>query len=178
MKHAARSAATTPRAVLGAVAISISLIAAVAVVPASASNHAPPPIAVEPLTPRGIFTDDVSVKFKIKQDHHGTQVVNLREPSRAVVVRITIQPGARFPWHTHPGPVIVHVASGQLTYVDSDGCTERVYPTGTVFVDAGNHVHSAYGSSAGVTTLIATFFDVPATGPITIPEADQTTCSS
>ncbi len=177
MKHMLKSPTVGRLAALGAVAVSISLIAGLTVVPASASNHAPAPIVLEPLTPRSTFTDDVSVKFKIKQDGHGTQVVNLRDPSRVLVARITIQPGARFPWHTHPGPVVVNVTEGQLTYVDSDGCEERVYPAGSVFVDAGNHVHSAYGTSSGVTTLIATFFDVPATGPITIPEPVQTTCS-
>lgn len=177
MKHAFRSPTTRRRAALAAAATSISLVTALAVVPASAHGDAPPPIAVELLTPRGIFTDDVSLQFKIKQDHHGASVVNLGDPSRAVVARVTVQPGARFPWHTHHGPVVVHVAEGQLTYVDSDGCVERVYPAGTIFVDAGSHVHSAYASSGAVTTLIATFFDVPESGALTMPEPVQTTCS-
>jgi quercetin dioxygenase-like cupin family protein len=176
MKITIRPTTAGPLAALAAVAISMSVIAAAAVGPASADTN-PAPIAVEPLTPRSTFSGDVSVMFKMKSDHHGTDVVKLREPSRVVTARITIQPGARFPWHTHPGPVVVTVADGQLTYVDSDGCVERVYPAGSAFVDAGDHVHSAYGTSTGVTTLIATFFDVPATGPLTIPDTVQNRCS-
>jgi hypothetical protein len=73
----------------------------------------------------------------------------------------------------------VNVVAGELTYVDPDECVERVYPAGTAFVDTGSDVHSAFGSSTQVTTLIATFFAVPATGPLTIPEAVQapTSCT-
>ena len=164
---------TGPLAALSAAAISIPLIAAATVLPASADGHAPPPIAVELITPRSSFTDDVSVKFKIKHDGHGTRVVDASDPSRVAVARITVQPGARFPLHTHPGPVIVNVVEGELTYVDPDECVERVYAAGTAFVDAGSDVHAAYGSSTQVTTLIATFFAVPATGPLTIAEGVQ-----
>lgn len=75
----------------------------------------------------------------------------------------------------HPGPVLVNVVAGQLTYVEPHTCAERVYRAGTAFMDTGGDVHGAYGSSAGVTTAIATFFGAPATGPLTISEADQTT---
>lgn len=170
---------TGPLAALRAAAISIPLIAGATVLPASADVQEPLPIAVELLTPRSILTDDVSVKFRIRTEGHGSQVVNLRDPSRVVVARITVQPGAPFSLHTHPGPVVVNVVAGELTYVDPDECVERVYPAGTAFVDTGSDVHSAFGSSTQVTTLIATFFAVPATGPLTIPEAVQapTSCT-
>jgi predicted metal-dependent enzyme (double-stranded beta helix superfamily) len=160
-------------AALGAAALSLPLVVVAAVAPAAADHHVPSiavePIAVEPLTPRSTFPDDVSMKIKIKQPRQGTQVVHVEDLSRVVVARITVQPGARFPLHTHPGPVVVNVVSGELTFVDPHGCVERVYPAGTAFVDSGEHVHSAYGSSAGVTTLMATFFGAPAEGPLTIP---------
>jgi hypothetical protein len=50
------------------------------------------------------------------------------------------------------------------------GCEERVYPVGSAFADSGGHVHSAYGSSTSPTTLIATFFGVPASGPLTVTD--------
>lgn len=136
------------------------------------------PIALEPLGARASFPDDVSIKLKVKPEGSGTSVVHLRDASCVAVVRIVVQPGARFPLHTHPGPVVVSVAEGGLTYVVAATCQERVYPAGTAFVDTGTDVHSAYGSSPGVTTLFATFLSAPATGPLTLPEADQTsTCS-
>jgi hypothetical protein len=73
------------------------------VLPASADVQEPLPIAVELLTPRSSLTDDVSVKFRIRTEGHGSQVVNLRDPSRVAVVRITVQPGARSPYTRTPG---------------------------------------------------------------------------
>src|SRR5687768_14677805 len=55
-----------------------------------------PAILVEPLTPRSVFTDDVSGQFRIKLDGQGTEVVNMRDPSRTLVAKITVQPGAQF----------------------------------------------------------------------------------
>ena len=131
----------------------------------------PPPILVEPLTPRSVFTDDVSGQFRIRVEGQGTSVVNMRDASRSVVARITVQPGARFPWHTHSGPVIVNIAQGELVYVEASDCLERPYPAGTAFVDTGHgHVHSAFNRTGGVTVLYATFFEVLAQGPLTITE--------
>lgn len=167
---------TAPLALLST-AVVAPLVGAAILLPASADTAPPRPV-VEELTPlRGTFTDDVSLKFRIKAPHHGTQVVSLDGPSEVAVARITVQPGVAFPLHTHPGPVVVTVVAGELTYVDADTCEERVYPAGEAFIDSGSDVHTAYGSSSGVTTLIATFFGAPTTGPLTIAEPVQiSTC--
>ena len=84
----------------------------------------------------------------------------------------TVQPGAQFPWHSHAGPVVVNIISGELTYVEADGCTEREYGAGQAFVDPGQgHVHSAYNSGTAPTLFIATFYDAPAEGSLLIPAA-------
>jgi quercetin dioxygenase-like cupin family protein len=162
------------RAALGAAALTVPLITAATVMPASAESPAPAPIAVELLTPRSAFTDDLTLQLKVKGDH-GNRNVRLKDPSLTAVARIIVQPGARFPLHQHPGPVIVNVARGELTYVD-EHCAERVYPAGTAFVDTGTDVHSAFGSSSQPTTLIATFLGAPAVGPLTVPEGVQVPC--
>lgn len=137
----------------------------------AAEPAAPAPIAVELLSPRSTFTDDVRMQVKVKLDGRGTNVVNLRDPSQIVVARITVQPGARFPWHTHPGPVLVAVEQGGLTYVNADDCVERHYPVGTAFVDPGQgNVHTAFNGTGEVTVLYATFLDAPAAGPLTVTE--------
>jgi hypothetical protein len=42
---------------------------------------------------------------------------------------------------------------------------------GTAFVDPGHgNVHTAFNPTDDVTVLIATFFEVPETGPLTITE--------
>jgi quercetin dioxygenase-like cupin family protein len=155
-------------AAAGAALIAI-LVLLLNVLPSSAQAP-PPPIATEFLTGRAVFTDNVTLKVKIKQDGQKTQVVNVRDPSRTVVARFTVQPGAQFPWHSHRGPVVVNVVSGELTYVAADDCVERAYPAGTAFVDPGQgHVHTAFNDTNGVTVFVATFFSAPAEGPLLDP---------
>ena len=83
----------------------------------SSAQAQPLPIAVEVLSPRAVFTDDVAMQIRNKLDGQSTDVINVSDPSRIVTAKITVQPGAQFPWHTHPGPVFVTVAEGELTYV-------------------------------------------------------------
>ena len=138
----------------------------------------PPPIAVELLTQRAVFTDDVELQIRNKLDGHATDVSNSHDPSRTVVAKITVQPGAQFPWHTHPGPVIVNIAQGELTYVMAHDCLDRPYPAGTAFVDPGRGmVHTAINRTDTVTVLFATFFEVPPTGPLTIPLDAPANCT-
>lgn len=134
---------------------------------APSSEH--PPIFVEPLTGRHEFTDDVATQIRLKPQGRSQTVINSGDASKMAVVRITVQPGARFPWHTHPGPVLVAVTEGELVYVYADDCINRSYPAETAFVDPGNSVHYAFNRTDGETVVIATFLDLPATGPLTIP---------
>jgi quercetin dioxygenase-like cupin family protein len=144
----------------------------------SAAQESPPPIATEFLTGRAVFTDDVDLKVKIKLDDRATRVVNSEDPSRTVVARFTVQPGAQFPWHTHRGPVIVNVTAGELVYVAADDCVEREYPAGTAFVDPGHgHVHSAFNPTDDVTVFVATFFEAPAEGSLLIPAEAPADCT-
>jgi quercetin dioxygenase-like cupin family protein len=154
----------------GAVAITAAL-AAIAVFALNAvAQVAPPPIASELLTARAIFPDNVDLKIKIKADGGATQVVNVKDPSRTVVGKFTVQPGAQFPWHTHQGPVVVNIVSGALTYVDAETCAEQTYTAGQAFVDPGHgHVHSAFNPTGSPTVFIATFFESPAEGSLLIP---------
>jgi quercetin dioxygenase-like cupin family protein len=130
------------------------------------------PISITELTPRSVVTDDVALQLRVKhaENHGGTTVVNLRDPSLVVTAEILVQPGARFPWHQHAGPVIVTVDSGELVYVEAGDCVHHSYPAGTVFVDPGNLTHSAFNPTSGVTRLIATFFNVAPSGPLTLTQ--------
>ena len=155
-------------AALAAALVAVLLIGA-NVLP-SAAQEPPPPIATEFLTERAVFTDDVDLQVKIKLDGKATKVINVKDPSRTVVARFTVQPGAQFPWHSHRGPVVVNVVEGELVYVEADDCVERGYRAGTAFVDPGHgHVHSAFNPTDDVTVFVATFFEAPADGPLPIP---------
>ncbi len=133
-----------------------------------------PPIHVELLTGRHVFKDDVAIQIRNKPDGRRTGVSNVRDATHLVVAKITIQPGARFPWHTHPGPVAVALAEGDFVYVYADDCVRRDY-SGGAFIDPGfDNVHMAYNpSETDVTVAIATFFGVPAEGPLTIPVSPE-----
>lgn len=140
-------------------------VAAVTVAPSLAQD--PPPIAPEILTGRAEFTDSVGLQIRYKLDGGRTNVLNMQDASRTLVARFTIQPGAMFPWHTHPGPVIVNVTQGELVYVLASDCVERSYPMGTAFVDpGGSNVHTAFNPTDGETVIVATFFDFPLGGPL------------
>jgi quercetin dioxygenase-like cupin family protein len=164
-------------AALAAGALIAALLISASVLP-SAAQQPPPPIDVVPLTSRAVFTDNVDLQLKTKLDGKATDVANVKNPSRTVTARITVQPDAEFGWHTHPGPVVVNVVEGQLTYVAADDCVEREYPADTAFIDVGgDHVHNAFNPTNGPTVLVATFFRAPAEGPLTIPAEAPADCS-
>src|SRR5918994_272986 len=150
-------------------ALIVAVIAAVVIIGGVvplAAQVPPPPIATEVLTGRAVFTDDVDLLIKIKREDGSKDTVQVKDPSRTVVGRFTVQPRAAFPWHTHAGPVVVNVVEGTLVETD---CSEQAYPAGTAFVDPGHgHVHSAFNPTGGETVFVATFFEAPAEGPLLI----------
>lgn len=164
---AQRMAPVYRRLVLAGLGLILALAAVIWTVLPSLAQEPPPPIAVEVLSSRAQFTDSVSMQIRYKHHGHRMNVLNLKNASRTVVARFTVQPGAQFPWHTHPGAVIVNVTQGELVYVQAHDCSERSYPAGTAFVDPGHpHVHTAYNPTGGVTVLVATFLGFPAEGPL------------
>jgi quercetin dioxygenase-like cupin family protein len=167
---------TTKRGVVLAMAlIGVALVGA-NVLP-SAAQEPPPPIAAEFLTPRAVFTDEVDLRVRIKHPGGKRIVVRSKDPSRTLVARYTVQPGAQFPWHSHAGPVTVNVTQGELVYVKAHDCEERAYPAGTAFFDPGHgHVHSAFNPTGGETVLVATFYEAPAEGPLLIPAEAPRNC--
>ena len=155
----------------------LALLGAATVLPALAQ---PTPIAIELLTPRSELPDKVSGQVKVKLDGKATNSIKMHDLSRTAVARITVQPNAMFPWHTHAGPVVVNIAEGELVWVSADDCTERPYQAGEAFVDPGHgHVHSAFNRGSEPTVFYATFFQIAATGPLTLTEGiDQNQCDA
>ncbi|NMF86549.1 cupin domain-containing protein [Nodosilinea sp. P-1105] len=131
----------------------------------------PEPITANPLSDRTQLTDNVSFDIRLQPEGRPEQVLELDDPSRITVVEFTIQPGAIFPWHTHPGPALAGVQQGELIYIYADDCIERPYPTGTMFIDpGGDNVHSAFNpSETEETIVIATILNAPNEGGLTLP---------
>lgn len=128
-------------------------------------------IDVEVIGERAEFTDDVAIQIRNKFPSRGTDVMNLRDASDIAVARITIQPGAVFPWHTHPGPVLVSIVEGDFVYTLAEDCVDRHYTVGQALIDAGfDNVHTAYNpSSSEETVVMASFLGVTPGDPLTIP---------
>jgi quercetin dioxygenase-like cupin family protein len=59
------------------------------------------------------------------------------------VLENKIAPGGSFGWHSHPGPSIVVIKSGELTlyHGDDPSCTPTRVPAGSGFVDDGGDIH-------------------------------------
>ncbi len=131
--------------------------------------------------PPAEFTDDVAIQVRNKFYGRGNEVLNLRDASRIAVAKVTIQPKAVFPWHTHPGPVLITVVQGDFVYVLADDCVERWYLPGQAVVDAGfDNIHTAFNpSDSEETVVIATFLGGIAGEPLTntnVPAPDPSVC--
>jgi quercetin dioxygenase-like cupin family protein len=103
--------------------------------------------------------------FKFTEDHTpGTQVLHVFNAQDTVVQQIVFGPGGHTGWHSHPGPVVVLVAEGELTLYSADdpSCTGVTYARGQAFIDRGQgHVHIGRASGTVSTVLWVTYFDVP-----------------
>ena len=111
---------------------------------------------------RASFADPTDIKFKIQRQ--GQEVININNAGDTVMQKIVIEPGGHTGWHSHPGPVVVLIASGEMSFYDGDDptCTARPYSAGQAFVDSGQgHVHIARNESLDVPLeLYVTYFDV------------------
>jgi quercetin dioxygenase-like cupin family protein len=90
--------------------------------------------------------------------------------------------GANVPtgWHTHPGPALVAVVKGELTYEDGEAnrCNRVTYAAGTGFVDRGfGHVHRAVAGADGVDFYVV-YLLPPDTATHVIPTSAPEQCSS
>ena len=83
-----------------------------------------------------------------------------------VVANIVVAPGGHSGWHFHPGPALVVVKTGTITFYmgDDPTCSPRVHRAGTAFFENGGMVGIARNEGTVDATVVATFF-VPAGSP-------------
>lgn len=88
-----------------------------------------------------------------------------------------IAPGGTFGWHSHPGPSIVVVKTGELTlyHADDPECTPHVVGAGSGFVDEGGVVHVVRNEGSVETVVYVTSF-VPKGAIRRIDEPDPGNC--
>lgn len=125
-------------------------------------------------TPTNLATGNLNADVKWNSD--GVKI-QTKDPTDVRVQRIDIAPGGFSGWHHHPGIVIVTVASGQVTFTQSD-CSSTTYgpglPAGSVFVEGGDD--PAQASSVGGATVYATFVAPHATPPVFRIEDSARSC--
>ena len=83
-------------------------------------------------------------------------------------MHVTFQAGGSTGWHTHPGPALVTVKTGQLTLHRAKGCTTRTFSAGQTFLEFGpRDVNLTRNETGGVTETVVTFL-LPVGAPITV----------
>ena len=79
--------------------------------------------------------------FKVRSDQEGPidLKIQAKTPLDVVVRRHDYAPGSSTGWHRHPGPVLITVTQGTLTYYlyDDPSCTPHTVSAGQGFVDDG-----------------------------------------
>ena len=120
--------------VLVAIAAAGSLLALAGFV---AVTKASPPSGVTPtVLARGTYD-----AFKMKTPESGPIDVEVKFKTRAdiVVRKHEYLPHSSTGWHAHPGPVLITVVQGQLTFYEADDptCTPHVVSAGQGYVDTG-----------------------------------------
>lgn len=127
---------------------------------------------------RAAFVDPVDLKFKTEAGHQ--KVIKAADLRETVMQQIVIGPGGSTGWHSHPGPAVALIKSGELTLYSSEDptCTPRTYSAGQAFIDPGQgHAHLARNLSASQNVeLWVTYFDVPAGGSPRLDAANPGNC--
>lgn len=117
--------------------------------------------------------------FNIQSKSNGYDVrLKSKDNTDLAVSNIAIAPGGHSGWHFHPGPVLVIVKTGAVTFYHGNDptCTGTRHAAGTAFIEADAEVGMARNEEAVETTVVATFF-VPAGGPTRIDAPAPGNCS-
>ncbi len=125
---------------------------------------------------RAGFADSVDLKLKLRDED---EVVHVADAADTVMQQIIFGPGGHSGWHSHHGPAIALVTSGELTLYSGDDptCTGRTFGAGQAFVDSGQgHVHMARNQTGQNTEVWVTYLDVPPGQTVRIDAADPGNC--
>ena len=98
----------------------------------------------------------------------------------ALIQHVRLGPNVPTGWHTHPGPAIVDVVKGSITYEEAQAnrCVDASYTAGEGFVDRGfGHVHRAIAGADGVDFYVV-YLLPPGSATHVIPASAPPECSS
>jgi quercetin dioxygenase-like cupin family protein len=87
--------------------------------------------------------------------------------------RVVIQPGGTLGWHSHPGPTLVTILSGTMSFYHAEHCTEEIeYTPGQSFSNMPDEIHMARNEGSEELVVYASYF-VPAQTPPVALRIDQ-----
>ena len=99
-----------------------------------------------------------AIKVHSTSDQHSVKM-KTKGTSDVYVVQNRIVPGGHTGWHSHPGPSVVSVVSGQATEYHADHPNAgTVHAAGTAFVDDGDGAHLL--KNEGTVDLVLIAFQV------------------
>ena len=143
-------------------------------------------VNIDPSSTMGVgFTSTLIARGNLGTFHIPSHVngydVELNSPDNTdiAVANIGITTGGSSGWHYHPGPVLVVVKSGTVTFYSSDDrdCSPKVHPAGTSFIEPGGVVGNARNEGAVDVVGVATFFAPPGSA-LRIDAAKPANCAS
>jgi quercetin dioxygenase-like cupin family protein len=130
--------------------------------------------------PSGVVIDPLvhaTVPDAVRVNSAGIKI-RTKGPRDLLGTLITVAPGGTFGWHTHPGPVLVAIASGTLSLYEAHhhGCAKRRVGPGQAFIEDGGHVHLARNEGSEPVKVYATFLARTGTTDFLKPARDPGTC--
>ena len=132
-------------------------------------------IEINNLNSPAFFPDGVTMQIKNRRGT-GTEVINLnQDASYTTTMEAIFGESEVTDWHTHPGPIIMNVVSGDFVYM-ADDCVKHTYTAGEALIDGGNIPHTAWNPNDDEeTVVVATFLGAPKDGPLTefLPEDER-----
>lgn len=155
------------------VAAAAAVLAAMAIVGSVLATNA---VGVASLTLATGTLDPVSVDF----NSGGFKVkLQMKDETSVQVVQNTVAPGGTFGWHSHPGPSLIVVKSGTMTFYHADDptCTPDVRHAGDALIDSGTDVHTGRNLGTVDAVVIVTRF-LPVGAPSRIDEPAPSNCGS
>ena len=149
-------------AIVGLVALGVGLIGNALATPASL----PPIVTAE--TARGPLVDrplDVNWKFapeiKVKLQTQG--------PIEVAYQRVVVQPGGTLGWHSHPGPTLVTILRGTMSFYHAEDCTMEIeYRAGQSFSNLPDEIHMARNEGTEDLVIFASYFVPVQTPPVAL----------
>jgi quercetin dioxygenase-like cupin family protein len=149
--------------IVGLVGLGGGLIGSVLATPviSATAETARGPLVDRPLDVNWKFAPGVKVKLRTKG------------PIEVAYQRITIAPGGTLGWHSHPGPTVVTVFRGTLSFYHAEDCTEEIeYGTGTSFSNLPDEIHLARNEGTEEVVVFASYY-VPLNTPPVALRIDQ-----